>query len=480
MGALAKIRQHWKSFRFRAGAAVAGLPSPVKEYATGTEILSYDDLRERRLLAARDVASQVRGSRHATPEYPKANQLTHVGFMSNPVVRRCFDILCEHVIQAKLLVENGDGTRATSPVADRIRHLLEFPSGVEHAVRGGIGPHNWDWTLWRYAQDAYNTGNGMLEWAPGVGTDDPVQLRRMAPETTFIQPYPERDPRGYIEYYVITVGGIPYHVPPQNVLHMGFANPWSSFFGVPPLYSAIKPLGVDNELMNFTKTTLDNLGVPPYALEFNLKEIQDAGMSLNPYSVPEDRDGIEEVRDRFAALQNGPNRGKPAVAFGYKIKLLGMDMATLDAAGLVATSESRIYNVHGVPRALGGTSAHESDPKRQEIRVLRVHFLQGTVATLLQRIGGVIGPRIVSAFGPEAAGLRLRFDMSKIDVLREQFLRRGIEGAQVFRTGLHSRGTCLEMAGWPTHGLSEGQLSEFTPLEKAKDPATIPGAGENA
>lgn len=457
----------------RPGALV----SPVTEYTTSAEILDYDYYREHgEKLAVASVRRQLR-ARSMSPAYPRAAnspQLVNVGFRRNPIVRRCHDILIEHATLAEPVIENLDGTETENPVAERIRHLLRFPSGVDPLLRGGVGPVLWKRLFEHFILDLYNSGNGILEWVSDSG--DPTQLRRIAPEKVFIVPFSESHEIGSaIDRYVVELDGMPFDVPPERVFHMRFSDPLDDYFGLPPLFSALKPLGLDNELMDFSKTTIENLGVPPYVLEFDLSEMEKIRMSLDPFHKTEDLEAIIEIRDRFANLQAGANRGKPAVAFGYKVRLLGMDMSKLNVSGLVTMSEARIYNVHGVPKILAGHSAQESDPTRANFRVSRVHFIQGTITSLLDRIGGEISPRLMSAFGPEAAGLRLRFDLSSIDVIREQKLKRGLEGGQVFMSGMSSRGVCQKLAGWP----QEGAADEFAPVAQASEPDRMPG-GESS
>ncbi len=487
MGALSRIREAWtrELQRWRASSAPRRklAASPISEFSTRTEILDFDSLREYRL-AHREVQSQIRGqvrARVTTPEelpLISPSAMNARGFLRNPVVRTCFNIITGNVDLVRTAVVDSEGREARGPAADRIRRFLEFPTGVREGVRGGIGPALWKKSLAKYLLDLLNGGNGMWEMVmasesptPGPLTSDPVELRLMPVGKTLVQPLPESGATfGAIEYYVVTLDGMPFKVPPERVLHMGFWQPESDFLGIPPLFSALQPLALDNELMNFSNTTMKNLGVPPYILEYDLEELEKGGMALDPYHVPKDLASMIELRDKFTGLQGGENRGKPLMAFGFKVKLLGMDMSKLDVAGLITMSESRIYSVHGVPLILAGRSAMESDPTRANFKESRLHFLQSTISSLLARIADEIGPRIVSAFGPAARGLRIKFDLSGIDVIRDQRLTRNMQAGAVFNSGLYPRGTCQAMAGEPLEGTSE-QLEEFVPLREARAPS---------
>ncbi len=480
MGAVSRARDLWQRTKLRLWSLRKlgrwNVGSPVIATGTNAEILPYEALEERRFEKLKAAAgARLSSFQTDQPQYPTASsrRLTLQGFRKNSIARRCIELLCESATMAQPVVQNLDGSEGTSADAEKIREFLAFPSGREQSgPRGSVGPLLWWDVYWRLIQDLYYAGNGMLEWVDGVGTADPVQMWRMPPERTWVAPDAQAGIQlgAWIDHYVVEVDGIPFKVPRERVIHTRFWDPLDEFLGVPPLWSALRDLASDNSQTDFQKITVQNMGVPPAVIEYDLKELRESHMRLDPHKNPTDRAAMESMRDRLSEMYGGRHRGKMGIAYGFKVKLLGLDMRALDHSALVRISESRIATAHGVPMTLMNRSSPEPDRPGAATRQMKEHFFTGTVTALVNRIESILSPRIVAAFDP-LMRLRIKFDMSGVDVIREQRLKRGREAGAVFQTGLANRGICQQMAGIPLHGDGD----EFVPLSAATAPDRMQG-----
>lgn len=476
MSAIDKVREKWQRAKLRLSVRRRfgrwGLPSPVRhvELADKGELLQYDDLQELRFLKAKEAAgAQIGQFQQNQAQYPQASNPRHmaqIGFRRNSIVRACTDLLCRAATAAEVRVETSDGKPASDPMAAQIQRFLDYPSGIDMTgSRAHVGPITWGDLYWRFVQDLLGSGSGMLEWVDSTNDPAPVQLWRMDPELTYIVPGKEQ----YIETYVVEVDGFPFKVPLERVVHMRFWDPLDPYFGIPPHYSALRDLVTDNRLTDFTSVTLQNLGVPPAAIEYDFKDMAAGNFTLDPHSNATDRESIVALRDQFADMYSGANRGKMAIAFGFKIKLLGMSMKDLEASSLVRVSESRIATAFGVPMVLLNRSSPEPDKPGAVYRQGMEQFYRDNVTSLVRRIEEVFSPRIVGAFDP-LMRYRIKFDLSGVDVLREQKLKRAREAGAVFQTSIVGRHTAQRLAGLELEG-----EDEFAPLSTASEPLRLPG-----
>ncbi len=418
------------------------------------KVQSYEALAEKRMeLAHNAVSSQINGFLSTEPRFPQVNtgrQLAHQGFRINSVARACSDLIAKSAVMARPVVETLDGQPADTPEARAIANVLRWPSGKKlSGRRGTTGPLNTYDLFFRLYQDLFIYGNAMWEWVPGVNNTNPVQIWRMDPLHTLIEP----SKKHFIKRYVFEVGTERFTIPVDRVMHWRMWDPIDPYFGVPPLFSALRDLATDNEITDFSKITIQNMGVPPLALEYNLKDIVESGLPLDPSADPQLGVDIPEIQARWQDHYAGDQRGKPAVAWGFAIKLLGMDMSKLDVTGLAAVHLNRIAMVHGVHPALLGMSGggDSGNPARAFYRQAREDFYTTTIGSVLQRVEDGLDARLVPAFDPTQS-LQIRLDISHIDVLREERLKRGREAGEIFVRNLADRHTCQRMAGWPQNG----------------------------
>ena len=186
------------------------------------------------------------------------------------------------------------------------------------------------------------------------------------------------------------------------------------------------------------KVTLQNHAVPPLVLEHE--------------NIPLDEEMIKEIRRRWQSRQGGWKRGEPAITGqGVKVHVVGLDMQKLAIGDLIATSESRIAMVHGVPMILLGRSGTQSDPTRANYQEAKTHLWFDTVMPLLQSIAEQVTQSLLPEW-PGGDELELGWDLSGVPVLIQERLDRLGKANEGWRTGLISRHAAQELAGVRRHG----------------------------
>jgi HK97 family phage portal protein len=358
-----------------------------------------------------------------TPQYPPANfrTFTTFGYRHNTVFRRCVDVLGGAACQARVTVVER-GTARPMPLHPMLRVFRE------------PAPRVTEKTLWkRFIQDGYTTGNAIWEKVRAVGSDEVVELWRMEPGRTAIEP----DQNGVPRRYLYSIMGKWWPIPAENILHWKFPDPLQPYFGIPPIYSAFRDLSVDNELIDHFKVTLQNLAVPAVVLE-------------HEEAIEEEE--AEEARRKWKMKYGGFRKGEPAVVGGgTKVNVIGMDMQKMAISELISTSESRIAMVHGVPMMLLGRSGTLADPTRANYAEAKEHFYTDTVLPLLSEIAEELTAFLLSEW-EGADQLEAMFDTTGIPVLQEAKLRRGTAASKLFTDGLVSRHESQRLAGVAVHG----------------------------
>ena len=423
-----------RSGRRDGGAPVASATVPRDA------IMPHDSLRAARQEVERSVASRLDPVQSRSPVWPRTSQVViqQQGYRRNEVVRRCFDVIVEAATQAiPELVAEDDRAKAPDKMVQEFRNLLRCPAGPESDLTGS--------DLWvRFWLDVLGTGNGMFEMVPGQGAEFPVRLWRMDPARTAIIPSEETR----IEAYVVRLGGQLFEIPTDRVLHFRTWDPISDFWGIPRLYSALRSLATDSDLIDMMKVTFQNLGVPPVVLEYPLANILEGIQAGALTSMQPPDDVVEQASDRWQDKYSGKNRGKAAVAWGFTVKLLGLDFQKLAIGELVATTERRILMAHGVNPLLVGQSGTEQQ-RGHNFREVKDFFYGQVIAFLIRQLDDVMSARLAPKFGE---GLVVRSRTDQIAAVRDAKLRRGGEAAEIFRSGLLKRHSCQRLIGEPTDG----------------------------
>lgn len=380
----------------------------------------YEELAAARPPAALPTASRL-DALSSSPTYPPLNarSMLGLGYLKNEVVRAAFDLILDAQAQALPELQDADGQSVKGRMAEEFTQLLACPSGPDSDLTGADLTDQGN-------LDMLASGNSMLEMVPGAGTSGrPVRLWRLDPSRVSVLPATEEQQatsRGdrRIDHYLYRVGGQWYPIPYQQVIHWRQWDNTSEFFGSPKLYSALRSLAADSDLVDLLKVTLENMGVVPHVLEYPMAQLAQQIAAGNATFVP-NHEQLTEVRDRFAERYTKSNRGKPYVAWGWQVKAIGLNFAQLAIGDLVATTERRVAGALGVPMILlnqSGTSG--ADPGHNWTQA-REQFHHGTIAGSLRRKDAVWTGRLAPHF---VEGGRIVHRTDHMAVFRDARLRR--------------------------------------------------------
>lgn len=350
----------------------------------------------------------------------------HKGFRGNAVVWTCIDRRAKAFIQGDFVVRN----RATrQPVPHDLERLLSRGGRLKRTP--GVTERR-IWT--ELVQDLGVFGNGIWQRVPGSRSGRTVELWRIDPRYVAIKPTERSSPfaglagGSDIEAYLIQTEGGWVPVPPSEIIHWMYPDPHQPWWGLPPLYAAIRDLATDNQLVDHQALTMQNFGVPLAVLE------------LENFEEP---DRIKEIRQEWQKSVTGSQRGKIAVAHGgARVKVLGLSMEQLSIHKLAAMSTSRLAMIYGVPTILISESGSMSTGGYGVAwDAAEKHFHFSTIGPL----GDAVGENLTQSEMPDGP-LECAFDFSRVPVVQEARLERASKASTIFGAGLVSRHAAQRLA----------------------------------
>ncbi|HAX82642.1 MAG TPA: hypothetical protein DCY40_08760 [Actinobacteria bacterium] len=416
----------------RLGGGGGGLPS----YLQTRTVHVLDEPRQ--AVAGRMLSWQVQAP-HYTPATHAA--FVHQGFRRNAVFRRCVDLLASSGCQAGVdVIDLEDRQSLCHSTAGGAAHpgavaLVELirRGGRARPVPGLSGRV----LMYRLWQDLYVYGNALWEKVRSR-SGRVVELWRLDPRYIAVEP----DPRRGVKRYLYNAHGKWWPIELSDVIHLMHVDPEQQFFGVPPIYSAMRDLQVDNELVDLFKTTLENFAVPPAVLE----------VPGGPDGYDLDDGQAEKARQLWKQRYGRKRRGDVAVLPpGVTVKVIGMDFQKLAIGELSATSENRVAMVHGVPMILLGRSGTQADPTRANYGESKEHFWLDTIVPMLGTGAELLSLSLVPEFVQDVPA-EMAFRTNSIGVLQAAKLRRAVDATKVFEGGVVSRHVAQQLSGVEQHG----------------------------
>lgn len=412
-----------------------GLPGYVRTQTVGAgEIVE----QPRQSVAGRLLSWQVR-----TPHHPPAtfNAFVYHGWRRNTVFRRSVEIIARSASRAPIdVVDPIDHQSLTRRTAgggadpDALRFVSLIRRGGRVRPVPGLSGKVLLYQMW---QDLFVFGNALFEKVRSR-SGRCVELWRLDPRYVAVEPDPYRG----VKRYLYNAHGTWWPIELRDVVHLMHTDPDQPWFGVPPIHTALRDVSVDNELVDFFKLTLENFAVPPAVLE------SDGG----PEGIELDDEAAEEARKTWRERYGRKRRGDIAVLPpGVKVKVIGLDFKKLAVGDLVATSESRIAMAHGIPMILLGRSGTQADPTRANYHEAKEHLWTDTIAPLHEVAAELLSIGLLGEFVPEDRG-EVAFDVSRIAVLQAARLKRALDAAKVFESGMISRRVGQRMGGLEEHG----------------------------
>ncbi|HZY67393.1 MAG TPA: phage portal protein [Devosia sp.] len=350
--------------------------------------------------------SRLRGGRAAVPETKSGQVLMAIrdlgapdwtrrsfpalaqeGFMRNPVVHRCVQLVAEGAARVPLVVRE-DGRKLTAhPLLKLLKRPNTHQSGAE-LLEG----------VYAYLQTA---GNAYLHAAMTEG--EVVGLFALRPDR--MQAVVGRD--GYAEAYAYTAGGRTETLrqdtqPVASVLHVGLFHPLDDHYGLAPLEAAQTSLDLHNAASRWNKALLDNSARPSGAMVYS------AGAGTLTVQQFERLKGELE-----AAFQGAANAGRPMVLEGgLDWKPIGISPRDMDFIEAKHVAAREIALAFGVPPMLLGIPGDNTYANLAEANKA---LWRQTIVPLVRRVADELSFWLAPAFGE----VTLEPDFDGVEALAE-------------------------------------------------------------
>lgn len=130
---------------------------------------------------------------------------------------------------------------------------------------------------------------------------------------------------------------------PSEILHLKFFNPANPLLGIGPLQAAAKVVDVDNDQIDWTKSTTQNRGVIDGMFTFE-----------RPFESIDDADAIaESINQKYAGKKNARKIG--VLGGNAKYHRTALTPVEADYGGSRKSNRDEIFIAFGVPPQLGGS-----------------------------------------------------------------------------------------------------------------------------
>lgn len=196
----------------------------------------------------------------------------------------------------------------------------------------------------------------------------------------------------------------------DDVIHfVAESDPLLGPTGVPPLAAAMRELGIENELTNFTKGFLERGAVPFYGL---IPE-------NDPNGVEIDQTAADALKLLFRQASGLGRSVDPIIMKSIKdVKRLGLDLNEMAYPELRALTSLQICAAFGVPPILVGIKAGLDASTYSNYEQARKAFYEDTISPIWTRLEGALTRGLLPEF-PTSGNVSLRFDASDVDALQE-------------------------------------------------------------
>jgi HK97 family phage portal protein len=250
--------------------------------------------------------------------------------------------------------------------------------------------------------DRYLAGNSYVLKVRGpLGNVE--ELWRLRPDRVRVIP----DKARFIAGYTYTVDNVSVTYPAEDVIHWKTRNPFSDYYGQPPLAAFMERISIDNYMRRFLSVFFERGGSGPGAILTTKGPLTD------------DQKG--EIRDRLRRLIGVPHAFTETLILDNTestYQRMGLDRGLTDALpkDINAVNESRLALAFGIPGSiLGLLIGYESSSyanKRADWQVL----WDVTLTPLFSDLDDVLNLSMV----PEFSGVdEVCFDLSTIRALQE-------------------------------------------------------------
>ncbi len=325
----------------------------------------------------------------------------------------------ESVARTPLVVHRpADGSGSPLPLGAGQAEGL--PAGSDHPMQRLLDMPNPFWTrgdLWR-ATETYLGLWGSAFW--GLERDASGAVREiwpLRPDRVRVVPDPARYVRGFV--YGARNGGAPVPYVPEDMVWFRYFNPLDEYAGLSPMAPLRLSADMGIDALRANKSALGNESLP--------------GLMIETSEYPTD-DEVREFYERWESRYRGVDKSRrPALlSKGMRAANLGFSPRDMEYMHSLRWSLEDVSRTYGVPKLMLGDMERATF---SNFRTARRVFWEDTILPQLSFYEEALQQMLV---GPESAGsgLRVRFDITAIEALRENENDRATRRTAYVRAGI--------------------------------------------
>lgn len=236
-------------------------------------------------------------------------------------------------------------------------------------------------------------GNGNWKKVRGGMGDIPQELWPLMPYDLTI--HTNQD--GTVNYYKQSCNGD--QIPADDMCHFKYTNPDNFYFGQSPLQAAGKSVDVDNAAQSWQKVSMENRGVPDYAISF------ESDLTLDQYG---------QARDVIKKQTGTGSAREPIVMSKAKVQQLSLSPVEMDFMETRKFSREEISSVYGVPSAL---YADMNEANLSNAETARKVFWLDTIIPLMDELRDALNYCLVPDY-PDSENIRIVYDVTNVAALQ--------------------------------------------------------------
>ena len=199
-------------------------------------------------------------------------------------------------------------------------------------------------------------------------------------------------------------------IPVDDMCQFKFVNPDNFYFGQSPLQAAGKAVDVDNAGQEWQKVSMQNRGVPDYAISFE--------SDLTP-------DQYQQANDHIKSKTGTGSAREPLVLSKAKVQQLSLNPVEMDFMNTRRFSREEVSSVYGVPSAL---YAEMNEANLSNAETARKVFWMDTILPLMDELKDQLNRCLVPDYTANGETIRVSYDTTNVAALQVNIKER-IENA---------------------------------------------------
>jgi HK97 family phage portal protein len=336
-----------------------------------------------------------------TPQFNSwdASKAIKEGFKHSTWVYSCVNLRASSAASVPWIVERYAGDEWQTVEGTPLNALLDKPNA------------DMDWaTMIQYCVQHLDL-SGNAYWSKVRAGNRVAELWPLMPDALRVVPGSTR----LVDRYEYNLGIARRDIPPEDMIHFKYPDPGNLWFGCSPLHSAAQAVDIDNESERFQKVSLENRG------------LSDIHFEIPPDATAEQ---VRQLRDIYAEQQAGPRNARKALFSSAKATMLNTTAAELDFVESRRFIRDEICSAFGVPPPMVGNYERAT---LANIETARQIFWRDTMIPVLDKISGILNLQLVAEYGSE---LRLRYDLTQVDALQENYTEKVNNAKGLWSMGL--------------------------------------------